>query len=115
MIIVSTRAAHPHGAWLVTDANGRLEGLTPTAAALLGVHPNSSGRSLLLFFPQHRRALAIDMEVALTGWPTARTVVLTPMAKRPVAIRYLVSRHFMRSGVELHWTINVIPGSAAAN
>ena len=112
---MSSTPGHSHAAWLITDADGRIEQLTPTAAALFGIRPNNSERSLLLFFPRHRRALALDMEVALTGWPTARTVVLAPIARRPLAIRYLVSRHVFRSAVELHWTIEIVEGSPAAN
>jgi hypothetical protein len=112
---MSTTAARPHDAWLVTDADGRIEELSPTAATLLGIRPNSCGRSLLLFFPRYRRAVAVDMEVALTGWPTARTVVLSPMTKRPLPIRYLVSRHLFRRAVELHWTIDVVHRAQGAN
>src|SRR5687768_4173790 len=82
--------------WIVTDADGRIETLSSAAAALLGLRPSGSRTNLLLFFPRHRRVLSVDMEVALTGWPSVRTVVVTPMASRPRTVRYLVSRRVLR-------------------
>jgi hypothetical protein len=98
----------------VTDSDGRIETLSSAAAALLGLRPSGSGRNLLLFFPSHRRVLSIDMEVALTGWPSVRKVVITPMASRPRTIRYLVSRRVLRHAVELQWTIEIVDEDFAA-
>ena len=100
--------------WIVTDADGRIETLSSAAAALLGLDTSGSDRNLLRFFPRHRRALAVDMEVALTGWPTVRTVVMAPLTSRPRTIRYLVSRRLRRNAVELHWTIECVVEDFAA-
>jgi hypothetical protein len=54
------------------------------------------------------------MEVALTGWPSTRTVVVTPTASRPRTVRYLVSRRVLRDAVELQWTIEVVDEDFAA-
>jgi PAS domain-containing protein len=100
--------------WVVTDSDGRIEALSSAAAALLGLRPSGAGRNLLLFFPRHRRVLSVDMEVALTGWPSTRTVVVTPTASRPRTVRYLVSRRVLRDAVELQWTIEVVDEDFAA-
>lgn len=100
--------------WIVTNGDGRIEILSTAAAALLGLDTNGSDRNLLLFFPQHRRALSVDMEVALTGWPSVRTVVVTPIAGRPRTVRYLVSRRVLRTAVELHWTVEFAAEDFAA-
>ena len=100
--------------WIVTDSDGQIEALSSAAAALLGLRPNGADRNLLVFFPRHRRVLAVDMEVALTGWPSTRTVVVTPMASRPRTIRYLVSRRVLGGAVELQWTIEMVDEDFAA-
>ena len=75
---------------------------------LLGLQAHAAGQNLLLFFPRDRRALAMDMEIALTGWPSARTVILSPSARRPVTIRYLVTRRVAHNTVTLHWMIDLV-------
>jgi hypothetical protein len=52
-----------------------------------------------------RKALEFDMEVALTGWPTERRVVLEPLAMRPQALRYRVGRSLAAEGIELFWIL----------
>jgi hypothetical protein len=81
---------------------------------LLGLDTGGSDRNLLLFFPWHRRALSLDMEIALAGWPSVRTVVVTPVASRPLTVRYLVSRRVLREGVELQWTLQFVAEDFAA-
>ena len=100
--------------WIVTDSDGRIEAISAAAAALLGLRSSGPGRNLLLFFPRHRRVLSADMEVALTGWPSTRTVVVTPMGSRPRTIRYLVSRRVLRDAVELQWTMELVGEDFAA-
>ena len=100
--------------WIVTDTDGRIETLSSAAAALLGLRPSGSDRNLLPFFPCHRRVVSVDMQVALTGWPSVRTVVVTPVASRPRTIRYLVSRRVLRDAVELQWTIEAVDEDFAA-
>ena len=100
--------------WIVTDSDGRIEALSPAAAALFGLRANGSNRSLLRFFPRHRRLLSVDMEIALTGWPSVRTVVVTPVASRPRTVRYLVSRRVRGETVELQWTFEVVDEDLAA-
>ena len=100
--------------WIVTDDAGRIETLSSAAAVLLGLDTGASERNLLLFFPSHRRALSLDMEIALAGWPSVRTVVVTPVASRPLTVRYLVSRRVLREGVELQWTLQFVAEDFAA-
>jgi hypothetical protein len=92
----------------VTDVDGGIETLSSAAAALLGLDATGSDRNLLLFLPRHRRALSVDMEVALTGWPSVRRVVVTPITSRPRTVRYLVSRRVLGHPVELHWTLEIV-------
>ena len=43
------------------------------------------------------------MEVALTGWPTERTIVLEAMSRRPCTLRYRVSRWLSTDAIGLFW------------
>lgn len=95
-------------AWIVTDRAGHIAVLSQSAALLLGLHTSAAGQNLLLFFPRDHRALAMDMEIALSGWPSARTVILSPTASRPVTIRYLVTRRVVHNTVTLDWTIDLV-------
>lgn len=63
------------------------------------------GDNLLLLFPSYGKALVFDIEVALTGWPTGRTVLMKPFGAQPVAVRYRVSRHVGGDGVALFWQL----------
>ena len=103
-----------HVCWAVTDIEGRITALSPLAATLLGIG-HEDRENLLRFFPQHRRQVVFDMQVALTGWPAARSTVLAPLAARPVAVRYLVSRRVLQPAVELHWTFDLAENLAAAS
>lgn len=67
--------------------------------------PLGRGDDLLSRFPTLRKALAFDMEVALTGWPTERRIVLEPLSVRPQALRYRVGRSLAVDGVELFWIL----------
>ena len=100
--------------WVVTDVDGGIQEISSRARALLGLGVHSYGRNLLLFFPRHRRHVIFDIEVALTGWPSVRTAVLMPMARRPLTVRYLVSRQLRSGSVELHWSFDLIREDLAA-
>ena len=100
--------------WIVTDSDGQIEALSSAAAALLGLRASRSDHNLLIFFPRHQRVLSVDMEVALAGWPSRRTVVVAPLASRPRTVRYLVSRRVLRDVVELQWTIEILEEEFAA-
>jgi hypothetical protein len=100
--------------WVTTDAGGRIRSLSPDAATLLGLG-RPADANLLSFFPQHRRELQFDVDVALVGWPSERVVVLATASKRPATVRYLVSRRIAHAEVELHWQFEVMPDRAGAN
>lgn len=89
-------------AWAVTDVDGEIQSASREARALLGL-PAAGPRNMLLVFPQWSRALAFDMQVALTGWPTGRTLVRARLGAPATAIRYRVSRRIGVSRVELFW------------
>ncbi len=91
--------------WIRTDARGNIRAISTTAHELLGVPRLGRGDDLLTRFPRLRKALEFDMEVALTGWPTERTVVLEPLAMRPQALRYRVGRSLGTAGIELFWIL----------
>lgn len=106
---MGTLSPGSHTFWVVTDVEGRITALSSAGAKVLGLgHAIAPGANLLLFFPRSRRHVIFDMEVALTGWPSARTAVLNPAATRPRMVRYIISRRVFRALVELHWSFDLI-------
>lgn len=89
-------------AWAVTDVYGEIQSASLEARELLGL-PSVGPRNMLRVFPQWSKALVFDMQVALTGWPTGRTLVLERIGVPPTAIRYRVSRRIGVERVELFW------------
>lgn len=89
-------------AHVVTDASGRIETISRGARALLRGRGAECGRSLLECFPEHRKALVFDIDVARTGWPTERTLKADWTG---VAVRYRVSRLLVSGG--LYWEFRV--------
>jgi hypothetical protein len=79
-------------AWILTDARARIQAISSAAHDVLGAPRLGRGDDLLSCFPSLRKALLFDMEVALTGWPTERTILLVAISRRPRAVRYRVCR-----------------------
>src|SRR5262245_4191128 len=94
-------------AWIFTDALGRIETASRGARELLG-HPELvRGDDLLRLLPLPRKALAVDIQMALTGWPTEREVTLRWLGVRPVVVRYRVSRRLEARDVALYWQMEL--------
>jgi hypothetical protein len=98
-------AVRKTSAWIRTDARGSIRAISSAAHDVLGTPRLGRGDDLLSRFPSLRKALAFDMEVALTGWPTERTIVLEPLSMRPQALRYRVGRSLAADEIELFWIL----------
>jgi hypothetical protein len=99
--------------WVDTDGDGLIEGLSRAASELLGV-VTARRQNLFLFFRDNRASVARDAEIARTGWPTGRTVLLEPLTRRPLPVRYTVCLRYGASGTGLHWSFDThCPGAAA--
>jgi hypothetical protein len=94
---------HETHAWILTDAGGRMRAMSSGFDALLGAPRLRRGDDLASRFPSRRRALLFDMEVALTGWPAERTIVLETISRRPAAVRYRVCRWWLTDEIGLFW------------
>lgn len=94
-------------AWATTDLFGRIQTMSPIARDILRTAKLEYGDNLLQFFPAHRKAVLFDMEVALTGWPSGRTLVLRPMSAYPLSVSYQVSRRIDSESVGLFWRLDV--------
>jgi len=90
-------------AWIFTDALGRIETVSRGARELLGHIGLERGDDLLMLLPLPRKALAWDIQMALTGWPSEREVTLKWLGVRPVIVRYRVSRRLEARDVALYW------------
>jgi hypothetical protein len=99
---------HATHAWIITDARGRIQAISSGAHQVLGLPRLGRGDDLPSRFSFVKKALVTDMEVALTGWPTERTIVLTEISRRPVAVRYRVSRKWSTEEVELFWLLGLV-------
>lgn len=93
-------------AWLLTDIDGRIETASRGARALLGAVYLARGDDLLMLFPLRRKVLLFDIQVALTGWPTQRIVVVKPLGMRELTVRYRVSRRLKAQGMGLFWQLD---------
>lgn len=93
-------------AWAFTDRDGRIETVSTGARHLFGVPRLARGDDLLEYFPLPRKALLFDIELALTGWPTRRSVVI-PSDGAPITMHYRVSRRLQKSsfGGGLYWHV----------
>lgn len=96
---------HTTVAWVRTDAQGRIQAISEAAHELLGSPRLGKGDDLPSRFAALTKALRFDMEVALTGWPAERTIVLAELTRRPVALRYRVSRNCSDDHVGLFWRL----------
>jgi hypothetical protein len=102
---MSHQNLHATDAWVITDAQGRIQSISAAAHDVLGSPHLGKGDDLPGRFPSLKKALRFDMEVALTGWPTERTIVLVELSQRPVALRYRVSRKWSADEVGLFWRL----------
>lgn len=102
-------------AWAFTDRDGRIETISTTARHLFGHANPGRGDDLLKFFPLPRKALLFDIEVALTGWPTQRTVVVSNVEGRPITMQYRVSRRLQESSSRgsLYWHLRLFKAIAS--
>jgi hypothetical protein len=92
-------------AWAITDVFGEIQSLSREARCLLRLGNGGRGENLLLLFPHYSKALVFDIKVALSGWPTGRTLMLRPFSGRAVVVRYRVSRRTPSDTVELFWEL----------
>lgn len=94
-------------AWIITDPQGRIQAISSGAHAVLGLPRLGRGDHLPTRFATVSKALLSDMEVALTGWPTERTIVLVEISRRPVAVSYRVSRKLSCEDNSLFWLLGL--------
>ena len=95
-------------AWITTDQDGRIETASREARELFGAHlARGSGIVDTLTLP--RRAAHFDIEVALTGWPTERTVVVDGLGGRLRNLHYRVSRQMAMYANGLFWQFELRP------
>jgi hypothetical protein len=83
---------HVAHAYVITDPNGRIQAVSRGGRELLHMPMATKGRSLLRYFPEHRKALAFDITVARSGWATERTLRFGPASLDAITIRYRISR-----------------------
>jgi hypothetical protein len=92
-------------AWVFTDTQGKIETISPNAREILGAG-RGRGNDLSKLLPIPRKAMLLDMEIALTGWPAQRTVMLQPFGVRPFAVTYRVSQRLKSGRVALFWQLD---------
>jgi len=102
-------------AWAFTDAEGRIESASRDAASLLGVGRLQRGDNLLNLIPLPRKALFYDIDAALHGWPSTRTVAIEAPGLRERKVRYRVSRRLQEAGTGLFWLIDELSSGALAS
>ena len=77
-------------AWAFTDLDGRIESTSRGIGNLLGVGGLRRGDNLLNLLPLPRKALMHDIDAALRGWPSTRTVSIDAPGLRERKVRYRV-------------------------
>src|SRR5215213_8169171 len=102
---MTTRAGPTAKAWAFTDVDGRIESASLAVGVIFGVGRLRRGDDLLNVIPLLRKALLFDIEAALDGWPSSRTLSLQAPGLRQRRIRYRVSRRFQETGIGLFWLI----------
>lgn len=109
---MTTRAGLRPEAWVFTDVEGRIESASRGIGSLLGVGGLLRGANLLNLFPLPRKALLFDIDAALQGWPTTRTMAIETPGLRERRVRYRVSRRLQEAGTGLFWLLDE-PSSGA--
>ena len=92
-------------AWAVTDLDGRIESASRGVGNLLGVGGLRRGDDLLNLLPLPRKALWHDIDAALRGWPSSRTVTIEA-GLRERKVRYRVSRRLEQEREGLFWLLD---------
>ena len=92
-------------AWAFTDLDGRIESASRGVGNLLGVGGVRRGDDLLNLLPLPRKALSHDIDAALRGWPSCRTVTIDA-GLRERKVRYRVSRRLEPAGEGLFWVLD---------
>ena len=103
---MATNIAVSSSAWVCTDIHGKIEIVSPTAREILGADLGR-GRDLVALLPIARKAVLRDIEIALTGWPARRTVVLEPAGARAQAVTYRVSQQLKSGRTALFWQLDL--------
>src|SRR5262245_37915730 len=94
--------------WIATDEDGEIEAISSAAGELLGLTSVAArGQNLFLFFPNCIRAMALDAEIACTGWRNGRTVTREPLTRQARNVRYRVSANLGGGAVRLNWFFDV--------
>jgi CheY-like chemotaxis protein len=89
---VKVASAEDKAGWIITNANGQIENLSPAAAKLLNLSPRGAiGRSLLPFFVENRPALMSEVLRAVDGVIIDRRTTLKPRDRRAIVVRIDVS------------------------
>lgn len=101
----TTAAVEPE-AWAFTDLDGRIESTSRGVGSLLGVGGLRRGDDLLNLFPLPRKALLHDIDAAMRGWPSSRTVTIGAPGLRERKVRYRVSRRLQQVGEGLFWLLD---------
>jgi hypothetical protein len=101
----TTSAVTPE-AWAFTDLEGRIELTSRGIGNLLGIGGLRRGDNLLNLLPLPRKALMHDIDAALRGWPSTRTVSIDAPGLRERKVRYRVSRRLQQAGEGLFWLLD---------
>jgi hypothetical protein len=109
----TTSAVTPE-AWAFTDLEGRIESASRGIHNLLGVGGLRRGDDLLNLLPLPRKALWHDIDAAVRGWPSSRTLTIDAPGLRERTIRYRVSRRLQQAGEGLFWLIDELSPSTLA-
>jgi hypothetical protein len=96
----------PTDAWAITDIYGEIQTVSREARELLGLVGGRGGENLLQLFADYAKAVVSDIETAMTGWPTGRTLPLPHASGRISAVHYRVSRRLDTDRVELFWLLH---------
>ena len=101
-----TSSAVTPEAWAFTDLDGRIESASRGVGNLLGIGGLRRGDDLLRLLPLPRKALMHDIDAALRGWPSCRTVTIEAPGLRERKVRYRVSRRLQPTGEGLFWLLD---------
>jgi PAS domain S-box-containing protein len=104
----SAAARAADNAWIVTDATGRIQEISASAAKLLNLSARGAiGRNLPTFFIEDRPKLLAELLRAAEGVIIERDGVLQPRDRRPVRVHVDMAAlpHAPGERVRLRWSI----------